>query len=790
MRRSSSAKYPLYSSPRLPKRSGAASGLFCLLLCALALACGSDPETSKAALTTTTGVTCTDGAVACGDSCAHLDSSAAHCGACDTLCSSDSICDRGQCRPAAAGCSAGLSLCGSDCIDVTSSDEHCGSCEQACAPEASCGAGSCVCPTPLAACGDSCVDTASDDANCGACGNACVGGQTCEAGSCVCPVGATLCSTQGLTIVDDAVAVGQTGQSCVDTSVDVKHCGACGNACAGGQTCEQGSCVCPAGQTLCGDRCADPQSDTANCGACGSACGSGQLCNAGTCVCPQGQSECNGACVDVQSDPANCGACGTRCGLGEGCDNGACEAGALGEDGCQGLALDVSITEVAAYQTIKLDLARGNQVAASPTGLVAQRPTLLRVFVTPGDGWVERELSARLFLQEGEEADATVAIQYSESTLSVAAQSTDDDRATTFEFKLPPERLTPNTRFAVEVVECGGGTGTGAEQIPRYPATASADFGALDTGPLKIHLVPMRANGQLPDTSDDALALMRSAFLDTYPVATVEFSVGEPFDVADAEDWNANLDALRALRQQENPPRDVYYYGMLKPTDNLGQFCGRGCVAGVGYVGNPQFNGQQRASMGLAYNDSRSAFTMLHEVGHNHGRNHAPCAPGNAIAGVDPNFPQPDGAVGVYGYDALGDQILPPDFTDLMGYCDNQWLSAYTYGGIFNAVLTVNQVQASVIVDPSRVAPWRVMLVDDVRGARWGHAYEEAAVASGEPEKALVYDAAGTLLEEVEVFRTAIGDLDAASIEVPAPKPGWHSIQVSGAPAIEFGAQR
>ena len=30
---------------------------------------------------------------------------------------------------------------------------------------------------------------------------------------------------------------------------------------------------------------------------------------------------------------------------------------------------------------------------------------------------------------------------------------------------------------------------------------------------------------------------------------------------------------------------------------------------------------------------------MLHEVGHNHGRSHAPCAPGGGITGVDPNYP-------------------------------------------------------------------------------------------------------------------------------------------------------
>jgi len=222
------------------------------------------------------------------------------------------------------------------------------------------------------------------------------------------------------------------------------------------------------------------------------------------------------------------------------------------------------------------------------------------------------------------------------------------------------------------------------------------------------------------------------------------------------------------------------------PTQTLQQFCGGGCIAGVGYVGNPQAGGAQRVSMGLAYADVQSAFTMLHEVGHNHGRNHAPCAPGGQIDGVDPNFPQANGSVGVYGYDALGDQLLPPEFTDLMGYCNNQWLSAYTYGGLLNAVLTVNQVQASVFADPERIGDWRVLLVEAARGARWGASVEQASEASGEQEPALVFDAAGALIEEVTVYRTEVGDINAASIQVPEPKPGWRSIQVTGAPPIAF----
>jgi hypothetical protein len=751
-----------------------------------AIACGDSSDDPQVAYVTISGVPCLGGAVACGDVCTQLASSADNCGYCGNTCAPGSICDGGQCRSEAQGCSPSTLLCGRDCVDPTSNGSHCGACDASCPSDATCVGGGCDCPGDLSACGSTCVDTLQDVANCGACGTACVDTQTCEAGICECPVGRELCSSQQLGVQDGAVSTVAGVSTCVDPLTDAQHCGACGNACTGGQICDQGSCACPTGQTLCGDTCVDTQTSTDNCGGCGNACVGGQVCDGGDCACPSGQTLCGDTCVDLQSDAAHCGACDTQCSLGQACAGGACQSGAAGDDGCQGLAQNLSISQVAAYQTVKVTLAQDGQSVQNPDpAMVAGRPTLFRVFVTPGNGWVQRELSARLFLQNGEETPLT---QYSESTLSIAAASDEDDRATTFEFLVPPERVTDETQFAVEVVECG--TGAGAAASPRFPATGGADLAAIDTGALKLHFVPLRANGLLPDTSEEALNLYRIAFLDTYPVSSVEITVGEPFDIADAEDWGNNLDQVRALRQQEQPPADVYYYGLLKPADTFREFCGNGCVAGIGYV--PPANrlqAGQRASMGLAYADETAAFTMLHEVAHNHGRNHAPCAPGGGITGVDPNYPQPNGATGVYGYNFLGDQIIPPNFTDLMGYCNNQWLSAYTYGGLLDAVMTVNRIQASVIPDPKRLGSWRTLLVESKRGPRWGIPMPAGTEAAGVEEPALVLDAAGAVIDTVSVYRTPLSDTDAASLEIPEPKPGWSAIQVTGAPPIEFARQ-
>jgi hypothetical protein len=71
---------------------------------------------------------------------------------------------------------------------------------------------------------------------------------------------------------------------------DATNCGACGKACATGESC-------------CGGRCANTQNDVNNCGGCARGCASGARPGC-----------CSGSCVDLLGDD-NCGSCGHACGL-------------------------------------------------------------------------------------------------------------------------------------------------------------------------------------------------------------------------------------------------------------------------------------------------------------------------------------------------------------------------------------------------------------------------------------------------------------------------------------------
>jgi hypothetical protein len=131
---------------------------------------------------------------------------------------------------------------------------------------------------------------------------------------------------------------------------------------------EAAATACPGAEVLCSGGCVDPSSSNGNCGACGNACSNGETCQGGACACPSGETTCGGHCVAESDDPDHCGACG------HGCLGGACSGGL-----CQPIVLTTASTEQATSITVDAN----NVYFATQFGLYAcaksgcASPTLL-----------------------------------------------------------------------------------------------------------------------------------------------------------------------------------------------------------------------------------------------------------------------------------------------------------------------------------------------------------------------------------------------------------------------------
>lgn len=154
------------------------------------------------------------------------------------------------------------------------------------------------------------------------------------------------------------------------------------------------------------------------------------------------------------------------------------------------------------------------------------------------------------------------------------------------------------------------------------------------------------------------------------PVLDIDAQVHVPYTTSDSAELTSNdgnnewlkvLSEMNALRMTESSTRN--YFGVVRVTYNSG-------VAGYGYVPG-------RAAVGWDYLPS-GRNVAAHELTHNFGRYHAPCG---GVAGADPSFPYAGGTIGVYGYDLTTSTLRGPASFDIMGYCNNPWISDYNYVG-------------------------------------------------------------------------------------------------------------
>lgn len=401
----------------------------------------------------------------------------------------------------------------------------------------------------------------------------------------------------------------------------------------------------------------------------------------------------------------------------------------LDEDALVG-APGVTIQEISINQGVERVLADGGEQLESDTPLIAGRDALIRVFYSTDAGYSGGEVVGRLTLGDVE----------LEWTGSLERVSEEDDLDTTVNFEIDGELISDPLRWSVEVLQ-----ESTEEDNPdaRWPATDLAETEVEgEANVLRLVIAPFSyefdGSGRLPDTSPEQVERIRDYFLKLYPVSDVEVTVRDPEPWAgelgpDGSGWTGPGFALLGYRNTDDAGDDVYYYGMFNPTETIQQFCFAGCLLGVTLLNDsPPDTGSVslRLALGVGFTEEAPGIAA-HEIGHAHGRPHTPCGPpGNPPADIDPDFPYDEGNIGVWGYDIVeGDLYDPDDSTDIMGYCDDQWISDYTYQHLSNRCQNVNVGWAW----PGPLLTWDVIALDGSGGAVWGPSTQRRRAVSGSP---------------------------------------------------------
>jgi hypothetical protein len=361
------------------------------------------------------------------------------------------------------------------------------------------------------------------------------------------------------------------------------------------------------------------------------------------------------------------------------------------------IVANLDVTGVAVFQAVKVDVVKsGAAVGANKRNapIVAKRPGMMRIYVKPGSGWKSREVTAEVRLVSGDTKFPIL----SETKTVRAAASTDEDIDSTFNIELPAENLPAGVTFQVALTaEDGTQVAEGEESTGRFPLDGSfGDLGAEVSGKLKVVLVPIKydtdGSGRTPDVSAKQIELYKKTLMRWYPTSEVELTTHQPYAWTTTISRNGTgfsnvLRAMHQLRQRDSVDDDVYYYGVFSPTSSMQTFCQGGCVAGLSTVADED-TPVMRASVGLGFAGQQSANTMAHELGHAHGREHAPCG---GAQGVDSDFPYSQGQIGVWGYDIFDKTLISPTKgRDMMGYCPNEWVSDYTFKHLFERISSIS----------------------------------------------------------------------------------------------------
>ena len=311
--------------------------------------------------------------------------------------------------------------------------------------------------------------------------------------------------------------------------------------------------------------------------------------------------------------------------------------------------------EAAAY------LVQATQSLEYPVPLVAGEPALLRVFVT-----ADREVDASMppvqatFYRDGVEVHtaeiggqaASIPWQVNEASLLNSANA-----------MVPGSVVMPGLEMVVEI-DPDQTLDSALGVVTRMPRTGRTPLDVRSVPPFDLTLVPFLWE-ENPDrsvlTQTEGLSSESDLFRltrDILPVREFRLKVHEPV--------MTSVDPTSDGVEQMGPETELIYAMEGAKGHYMAIFRSVGESGLKGIARLPGF-------VSLSILDAN---TIAHELGHNLNLAHAP---GCGAGFPDPDYPYEDGAIGAWGYDFVNESLVSPATSDLMTYCDPQWISDYSF---------------------------------------------------------------------------------------------------------------
>jgi hypothetical protein len=349
-----------------------------------------------------------------------------------------------------------------------------------------------------------------------------------------------------------------------------------------------------------------------------------------------------------------------------------------------------------------------------------------------------------------------------------------------FAWELPAEAVRPSMTYRIELLENSATVIDASTDGATFPVAGPSDLGiTADAMKMKVVLIPVVTPEGGVQMTDPLRQIFEERLIATYPLQELEIVVREPWvNSARLSNLDAAFNFMAQARAEDGAGHETYYH-LVADNDT--------CCTGADFEGwagianlSDASNLAERDGISKIYVDwpeywEVDAEVMIHEIGHNHGRDHAPCGdPG----GPDPDYPYAGAVIGVTGYDihkgtlmyaGVPDAEYGMELTDFMSYCWPNWWSDYTWQALVERVRLMTQAASA-----GAPAPWNREILRGVVHADGTVTWSRVPARGGEATAAVQTVADGVMtmrgadggaLAEAAVFARPLADTDVTILE-------------------------